>query len=103
MAGAERMNADALNAALRALVPRFRECYQAARVADPQARGSINLTFVIGEDGHVRSVASPEIPDAAALDTLPRCTEIALRGATLPRPQGNGTVEAEVRVAYIAL
>ncbi len=103
MSGADRINHDALNTALRALIPRFRECYRGARVADPRASGSVNLTFVIGEDGRVRSVSSMEIPDGSAVDSLPRCTEIALRGATLPRPQGNSTVEAEIRVGYIPL
>lgn len=103
MAGAERMNADALNTALRALLPRFRECYRTARVADRAASGSVNLTFTLGEDGRVRAVNSPDIPDGSAVESLPRCSELALRGGTFPRPQGAGPVEAEVRVGYIPL
>lgn len=103
MSGAERINIDAFNTALRALLPRFRECYRAARVADRAASGSINLTFTLGEDGRVRAVNSPDVPDGSAVDSLPRCSEIALRGGSFPRPQGAGPVEAEVRVGYIPL
>ncbi len=103
MSGAERINIDAFNTALRALLPRFRECYRTARVADRAASGSINLTFTLGEDGRVRAVNSPDVPDGAGVDTLPRCSEIALRGGSFPRPQGSGPVEAEVRVGYIPL
>lgn len=75
-----------VDTALAALTPQLRSCYVAALEYAPELRGSLALRLRIEPDGRISEAFEHGAPFADP--RAARCMLRALRGATLPAPEG---------------
>ncbi|MBL8919408.1 MAG: hypothetical protein JNJ54_11140 [Myxococcaceae bacterium] len=68
----------------------LRDCYLEVLMADPNYRGTLHTTVVVGDTGEVTSVSMPLMRNRTGHDGLKECCEAALQREVFP--WGHGTV-----------
>ena len=79
---------------LRANLDKIRECYEEILQIDPNVKGEIHLTFVIGKNGKVKSVTIKEA--SIKIERMQNCVMNEIEKSEFPMPR-NG---ADVPVNY---
>jgi len=76
---------------------RFRGCYEAALMTNPNLTGRVGVRFVIGRDGSVMNVADggSDVPDPK----LVHCVQRAFYEIGFPKPEG-GTVNVTYPISF---
>lgn len=86
----EGLDPDTIRRIVRAHVTEVRLCYEQALTRDPDAGGTIDVTFTIGEKGRVTAAAAAS--SGAANKELGDCIAAAVRRWVFPRPGVEQTV-----------
>lgn len=93
------IDADAIDAAIRAHADEFRNCYEREINAEhPALAGRIGTTFVIGSGGRVTEagVESSTLGNA----NVERCTIAVIKRIDFPAPRGGGVVQVKYPFKY---
>lgn len=73
---------------LASLGPTIQACYENALKTKPDLRGSVNINFVVGEDGKVAHADAAEGDDALPDPATVGCILGALKKLEFPQPSG---------------
>jgi hypothetical protein len=73
---------------LKSLGPTVQACYEQGLKTKPDLRGTVNINFVVGEDGKVAHADAGEADDALPDATTVGCILTALKKLDLPEPSG---------------
>jgi hypothetical protein len=84
-------------ASLGGRLGRIRPCYEAALRADPNLRGCVNVTFIIGKDGSV--VHATENGSTVKDPVMRACVVRAFYGLSFPAPE-TGTVTVTYPILF---
>jgi len=92
-----RLPPELIRRVVRQNHPRFRSCYEAALMTNPNLTGRVGVRFVIGRDGSVMNVADggSDIPDPKLIN----CVQRAFYEIGFPRPEG-GVVTVKYPISF---
>jgi hypothetical protein len=76
------LDRESILATVRTATPRSRACYESALRKQPNLKGTLTVTFVIGSDGRVTSAQGSGFPDA----TVTECVGKVFRTLRFPAP-----------------
>jgi hypothetical protein len=79
-------------AAIRQMQAGARACFNAGLERDPTLAGQPRVTFVIGEDGHVKSASVAGLSDPGTT----KCIERVIKGTFFPRDGDAGAGDVTV-------
>ncbi len=91
-----RLPADVIKNIVARSGDKYRACYDVARGREPQLKGKLLATFVIGVRGDVDRVALRGIGD----EPFQACVEQSLRSLSFPAPEGGGVIEVNYPLTF---